>query len=58
MWAQNFDGDVAILFGVVREVYRGHSARTEFALDAVPVSERCLEAGEDGIHPGKLPISR
>src|SRR6185437_7219059 len=38
--AQDLDGDLAVMPEIVREINRGHAARAELALEAVPVGER------------------
>ncbi len=42
--AQHLDGDLALVFQVLCEVYRGHPARAELALEAVMAGERLHEA--------------
>ncbi len=37
---QDFDGDLAIVLEVVREIHGGHAAGAEFTLDAVPIEQR------------------
>jgi len=47
---QHFDGDIALVFEVVREVHGGHAASAELAVDAVAVGERGGEAGALVMH--------
>ncbi len=42
---QDLDRDLAVVLQVLGEVDRGHSARTEFALDAIAVGEGRRQAG-------------
>ena len=37
---QYFDGDIAIVFEIVREIDSGHAAGAEFAVDAITIGER------------------
>jgi hypothetical protein len=37
---QDFDGDVTIVFEIVREIDRRHAARAELALDPIAVGQR------------------
>ena len=41
---QHFDGDVALVLEIVREVDGGHTSGTELALDAIAVGKRRREA--------------
>ena len=47
---QHFDGNIAVVLDVVREVHRGHAASTEFAVKAVAVGKRCRESRDDVTH--------
>ena len=40
---QDLDGDIAIVFDVVREVHCRHAARPELALDAVVARQCCVQ---------------
>ena len=41
--AQHFDGDLAIVLEIAREVNRGHSAVTKLTLDLVTLGNGCAE---------------
>ena len=43
---EDFDGDLAFVLEIVREVDGSHAACTEFALDGVAVGEGGRELGE------------
>ena len=43
--AEHLDRDLALVLDVVREIDRGHPARTELAVDAVAVCEGALQSG-------------
>ena len=37
---KHFDGDLAVVLQIAREVDGGHAARADLALDGIPVRER------------------
>jgi len=39
LWVNNFDGDLAAMPHILRQIHGGHSAPTELALDTVAVAE-------------------
>jgi hypothetical protein len=41
---EHLDGDLAVVFDILREINRGHAAGTELALDSVAVGEGGGEA--------------
>ena len=53
---QHLDGDIAIVFEIVREVDGGHAALTQLAFKAVAVAQRSREAVENGhgMHCGTI----
>ena len=44
--AQNFDGDVAIVFQIAREVHGCHGTVTKLSLDLVSISDGCAQPFE------------
>ena len=47
---KDLDGDFAVMLEIVREIHRRHSARAEFAIDAIPVGEGGAKQFEGGGH--------
>ena len=43
---QDFDGDLALVFDIVREIDRRHPARTQLALDAIAIGHRTSDLFE------------
>ena len=50
---QHFQGDLPLVFQVIREIHRRHPALTEFGLDAVGAFEGCVQAGDGVRHGGQ-----
>lgn len=48
--AQHLEGNVPVVLGIPREIYRGHAAPADLALDAVAFSQRCLEPDGSAAH--------
>ena len=48
LWAEDLEGDLALVLEILSEVHRGHPAPVAFALDAVAVGEAAARRGGTG----------
>ena len=59
--AQHLHGNVAVVFEIMREIDRGHAARADLALDAIPAGHaacnRDMSSVMDASNEAELPTS-